>query len=131
MADRLFLDANVLFSAAYREGSGLSRIWELTDVAILSSHYAAEEARRNLPAAERGRLEKLLDKVHLQAQPAKAAGIPKGISLPEKDEPILMAALELRATHLLSGDRKAFGPYYGRKIRGVLVQRPADYLRGR
>jgi hypothetical protein len=29
--DRVFLDANVLFSAAYMENSGLARLWQLDD----------------------------------------------------------------------------------------------------
>jgi hypothetical protein len=50
--DRIFLDANVLFSAAYRENSGLVEIWRLKGVRLLSSSYAIEEARRNLVAAD-------------------------------------------------------------------------------
>ena len=46
--DRVFLDANVLFSAAYLESSGLARLWQLADAELLSSDYAIEEARRNL-----------------------------------------------------------------------------------
>jgi hypothetical protein len=43
--DRIFLDANVLFSAAYLENSGLGRLWQLEGVELLSSAYAVEEAR--------------------------------------------------------------------------------------
>jgi len=50
--DRIFLDANVLFSAAYRENSGLIEIWRVKGVRLLSSSYAIEEAKRNLAAAE-------------------------------------------------------------------------------
>jgi hypothetical protein len=32
--------------------------------------------------------------------------------LPENDRPILWAAISIRATHLLSGDFKAFGRFY-------------------
>jgi len=35
--DRLFLDANVLFSAAYRPQVGLVRLWKLKDVVLCSS----------------------------------------------------------------------------------------------
>ncbi len=34
--DRLFLDANVLFSAAYRDDSGLQRLWDLSDVELVT-----------------------------------------------------------------------------------------------
>jgi hypothetical protein len=35
--DRLFLDANVLFSAAYRADSGLLRLWDLPDTELVLS----------------------------------------------------------------------------------------------
>ena len=64
--DRVFLDANVLFSAAYVEISGLTRLWTFDNVALLSSAYAIEEARRNL-AIDRPdslpRFRRLLDSV--------------------------------------------------------------------
>jgi uncharacterized protein len=44
--DRLFLDANVLFSAAYRPGVRLLKLWKLKNVALFSSRYALEEALR-------------------------------------------------------------------------------------
>ena len=47
--DRVFLDANVLYSAAYLEFSDLGRLCTLDDLLLLlSSDYAIEEARRNL-----------------------------------------------------------------------------------
>ena len=45
---RLFLDANILFSAAYRRDSGLVQFWKLNDTTLCSSRYALEEARINL-----------------------------------------------------------------------------------
>src|SRR5258708_27693879 len=38
--DRLFLDANVLFSAAYRVDAGLVQLWKLKNVTLRSSHAA-------------------------------------------------------------------------------------------
>jgi hypothetical protein len=35
--DRLFLDANVLFSAAYRETAGIQRLWTRPGVRLLTS----------------------------------------------------------------------------------------------
>jgi len=49
---------------------------------------------------------------------------------PEHDRPILWAAISLRATHLLSGDFKAFGRFYGQTIEGVAIMPPAAYLTG-
>jgi hypothetical protein len=42
--DRVFLDANVLYSTAYMELAGLAPLWSLDDVQLLSSTYAIEEA---------------------------------------------------------------------------------------
>lgn len=50
--DRLFLDANILFSAAYRPDAGLRRLWEVPNVELVTSAYAGEEARRNLDLPE-------------------------------------------------------------------------------
>ncbi len=130
--DRLFLDANVLFSAAWRADSGLLRLWRLDDVVLLASLYAIEEARRNLHEAEQHeRLEDLLSLVQTVedqlsvGQPA----LPLEVVLHEKDSPILSAAVMAKATHLLTGDLRHFGALFGRRVQGVLIQRPRDYLR--
>jgi len=58
--DRVFLDANVLYSAAYLEFSDLGRLCTLDDVLLLlSSDYAIEEARRNLAMDRREALRRL------------------------------------------------------------------------
>jgi hypothetical protein len=60
---------------------------------------------------------------------AVALALPKNLSLPEKDAPIFLAAVAARATHLLTGDLRHFGPYFGRTIGGILILPPATYLR--
>ena len=128
--DRLFLDANVLFSAAYRPDAGLLRLWKLDDVVLCSSRYALEEARANLDEdAQRARLNKLADAVHWFE--AGQRRLPEAISLPEKDVPVLLAAIEARATHLLTGDVRHFGPYFGKRIEGIAIMLPGGYLRAR
>ena len=55
--DRVFLDANVLLSAALRPKAGLLRLWTLANAALITSDHAIEEARRNLDApGQRARL---------------------------------------------------------------------------
>ena len=125
--DRLFLDANVLFSAAYREDSGLLRIWELEGVELVSSAYAFEEARRNLDTEDRlGRLEELVRQLRIVLE--SALDLPDGVELPAKDVPILLAAIAAKASHLITGDRKDFGPYFGHKLAGVSIMTPRAYL---
>jgi len=126
--DRLFLDANVLFSAAYRPNAGLLEFWKLKGAILCSSKYAVEEARINLALEiQRSRLEKLSARLRLfDAPPAE---LPRGVSLPDNDAPILLAAIAAEATHLITGDVRHFGPYLGRTIEGILILTPADYLR--
>jgi len=126
--DRLFLDANVLFSAAYRAKSGLLVFWKLKNVALLSSRHALEEARTNLEEeAQRLRLDTLAKK--LQFFEAATAELPKNILLPEKDVPIFLAAIEASATHLITGDLRHFGSYFGKVVEGILILPPSDYLK--
>ena len=50
------------------------------------------------------------------------------IELPDKDKPIFAATVTAGATHLLTGDFRHFGPYYGQTIGGVYIVPPAHYL---
>ena len=127
--DRLFLDANVLFSAAYRPDAGIARLWQISDAELMTSAYAAEEARINLTEKDqRDRLGRLLERLKLVAG---ISGLPAGITLPEKDQPILQAAIQSRATHLLTGDKRHFGRYFGKSYVGVLVVTPSEYFQAR
>jgi len=132
--DRLFLDANVLFSAAYNPTSPLIRLWEVSEVVLISSAYAVQEARQNL-AFHRpnrlGELEHLVKKLYLVDASPNTTVVAGVVGLPEKDLPILPAAIEAKATHLLTVDKKHFGFLYGETVGGVLITTPGDYLRGR
>lgn len=125
--DRLFLDANILVSAALRPDSQLLRIWRLARVALLTSSYAVDEAQRNLSGPALKELSRLLQAVEVLAT-APDSSLPSGVDLPEKDRPILHAAIASGATHLITGDRKHFGRYFGGRVAGVLIETPAAYL---
>jgi predicted nucleic acid-binding protein len=126
--DRLFLDANVLFSAAYKIDARLLPLWKVKNVILCSSHYALAEARINLQDDDqRTRLAKLSGSLHLfEAGPGP---LPPEIVLPEKDVAIFLAAIQARATHLLTGDVRHFRAYFGKKIVGIAIMRPGEYLR--
>ena len=127
--DRVFLDANVLFSAAYRSDSGLLQLWTREDCRLITSAFAHEEARRNLDSEEqRDRLEHLMADVTLVPESPRRPEH-DAWSLPDKDVPILAAAVRARATHLLTGDLAHFGHLMGKSVDGVLVLRPAAYLK--
>lgn len=130
--DRLFIDANVLFSAAYRSAAGVARLWELDDVQLLSSHYAVEEARRNLSEPEQlVRLEELIALLELVSGVTLDEAFFDTLDLRQKDWPILGGAIAGRASHLITGDRRDFGPLFGREVGGVMIVPPGDYLRKR
>lgn len=130
MADRLFLDANVLFSAAYRDAAGIQRLWDLPDVELLTSTYAVDEARRNLSTSDqRKRLDSLLKRLNIHSAGTLEKALRGDIELREKDWPILSGAVLSEATHLITGDVRDFGPYFGKTILGVLVLPPSAYLR--
>lgn len=128
--DRVFLDANVLFSAAYREHAGLRQLWRVEKAVLITSSYAEEEARRNLETlAQRRALDRLIAKLEIVAEPSDVALPTEAEGLRAKDHPILLAALNGRATHLVTGDLRDFGRYFDKRICGVLVMSPAKYLR--
>ena len=130
--DRVFLDANILFSVAYRPNSRLSELWRFPDIILLTSAYAVEEAHRNLLQVEQQHeLDKLLQTIQVIAFITPSKKLPAGIILPQKDAPILLAALAVQASHLLTGDIRHFGAYFGQQIEGVLILPPAEYFRQR
>jgi uncharacterized protein len=130
--DRVFLDANILFSAAYRPYAGLRQLWEGPDVELVASAYAVEEARRNLNRPEqRAALAALLQSVQVLAATPGDPPLTLSSDLAEKDRPILAMAVAAQATHLITGDVRHFGRYYGQTVAGVRILPPAAYLRTR
>ena len=132
--DRLFLDANVLFSAAYRPDSGLRELCEREDAVLIASTYALEEASRNLSAIRPERhsdLDVLISRMQVVAMPPASLALPESVELKEKDRPILLAAILAKATHLLTGDKEDFGALFGTSVLNVLIVTPGEYLRSR
>ena len=132
MVDRIFLDANVLFSIAY--GSpGLKRLEERAQkkhCLLFASNYVIEEAKRNLSdPSQRKRLDGFLS--NTQIIPEMDPQLPCPIHLPEKDRPVLLAAISIRADYLLTGDMTHFGRYFGKRVSGVTICLPRDYLNTR
>ena len=108
---RLFLDANVLFTAAHNPNGKAALTIELGKRghwALATSLYASEEARRNLvrkfPRSLDGLNTLLRDIPLVEPRP----GLPFPATLTEKDRPIFQAAITCQATHLLTGDLKGF-----------------------
>lgn len=132
---RVFLDANVLFSAAYRDTGSVRAFFALAGAgacSLVSSAHATEEARRNIAAKHSGRipeLEALIGAIELCPEPsAETIAWAAEQGLPPKDAPILAAAVEARCQVLATGDRTDFGALFGRRLRGTVVMLPADAM---
>ena len=126
---RIFLDANILFSAAKSDGA----VRRLIELLIKARHeccadgFVLEETRRNLAAKAPDGLV-TLDSLLLRMQVAGVqpfdAALDMALPLPDKDRPVLAAAIRLGCAALVTGDRTHFGPLYGRTFRGVTIHSP-------
>jgi len=106
-------------------------LWKVPGARLLTSRYALEEARRNCQDADqRGRLEDLVREVEVLRDPPLDRSLAALEPIPENDRPILQAAITARATHLVTGDRRAFGHLFGRELEGAQVLKPTAYLAG-
>lgn len=126
---RVFLDANVLFSAA-APGSVTDQLLDRleTVAAMVTSDLAAEEARRNV---ER-KFPERLGPFNARAPRIETVGsvlFPLPVDLAEKDRPILCAAIRAECAMLATGDRQHFGHLFGQTVEGVTVMSLADLAR--
>lgn len=126
---RIFLDANVLFSAAKTAGAMRSMLDRLNAMghSSFADGYVIAEARRNLEAKgseNAAELDTILEIV--EVVPFGSTDVPADAArlLPEKDRRVLAAAIRLDCDALVTGDRTHFGPLYGRTIYGVMIHSP-------
>lgn len=131
---KLFLDANVLFTAAHRPNGKAAFLFEFAGAAdtwvLVSSAYAIEEARRNIAVKAPGALisfAKLVGGLSIASQPSTPD---RALQLPDKDVPIWSAARCCGATHLITGDVKDFGRWMNKPqvTAGIVIQTAAEYL---
>lgn len=124
---RIFLDANILFSASNAE-SNIARFLELVSRKheLITSCYAYAEAERNIvlkrPIWQSG-FKALGEQIAVVADSKLPSSI--SITLAEKDMPILATAITAKCDYLLTGDKRDFGHLYNTKIANVTV---VDYL---
>lgn len=130
--ETVFLGANILFSVSY-ESAGLNHLWELSSKGVcilLASQYVIEEAKRNLHSREQLRkLDSYLSSVEVVIETDPDLYCP--IDLPEKDIPVLMAAVSANADYLITGDIAHFGKHFGKTVMGVEILMARDYLQPR
>jgi predicted nucleic acid-binding protein len=121
---RVFLDANVLFSAS-QTGSAFSRLISVAArrATVLTSDIACAGARRNILVKRPGWLaayEVLL--AMIEVVPSAVFRLP--VTLDEKDVPLLCAAIRARCDAFVTGDRRDFGHLFGARVLGVTVITP-------
>ena len=118
---RVFLDANVLFSAS-NAGSNIARLieWLVESGTGVSSDLAVAEAKRNL---ELKRPQWLGDfaQVMGRVEVVRSAQFPLPVSLATKDAPLLCAAIAAQCQFFATGDKRDFGHLDGRTVLGVQV----------
>ena len=118
---RVFLDANVLFSAS-NAGSNIAALIHLLIKRgdAVTSDLAAEEARRNIKRkrpAWQDDLNIILSSIDL----VSSDNFPLPVALDEKDKPILCTAIRQKCTHLATGDKKDFRQLYDQTVAGVTI----------
>ena len=118
---RIFLDANILFSASFPKSHLAEFLAELQRHAVLLTNaYAKTEAARNIAAKQPKRLpahEKFVASLELVTLQL----FDPGVRLAEKDQPILCGAIAGGADFLLTGNKKDFGHLFGETVRGVKI----------
>jgi len=117
---RVFLDANILFSAAWKDDSDAALLFHLAEAhfcELTTSYLVVEEARRNIVRKRPARqpaLERLVAQTRIGNEPAEThLAVARQHGLPDKDIPILAATVAQGADLLVTGDRRDFGHLYG------------------
>lgn len=126
---KVFLDANILFSAAKSDGAVRALLRLLLDRGheAWADAYVVAEARRNLATKGPQALDvfdALLAHLRLTATAPGTVPAAEVAWLPDKGRPVLAAAIRLGCDALVTGDRTHFGAGYGQSFGGVTIHSP-------
>ena len=128
---RVFLDANILFSASF-PSSPMARFFHIIQPRchLITSDYAIEEANKNLLKKKLSNLpyfEEIVTKTEIiEAYSPLELAFPNR-PIADKDIPILLAAVEANADYLVTGDRKDFGHLYLKSVHSVTIVTPNQF----
>jgi predicted nucleic acid-binding protein len=133
---RVFLDANVLYSAAASPNGinrAIFRVAEIRgDVTLLATRYVEGEAEINLMDRalwqERANLKALIaNQVEVCSSPPFELTQRLAPLVPDPaDAPVLAGAVFAEAHWLVTANSKDFGDLYGTMVESVLVLRPRE-----
>jgi hypothetical protein len=117
----IFLDANILFSGSNPD-SHLHRFLLRLNATqrLCSSHYAILEAERNI-LVKRPLWHQTYTSLLKHVRVVSDHQLTVEVRLPEKDKPILGAAIASNCRYLLTGDKHDFGHLYGQQVEGVTI----------
>jgi predicted nucleic acid-binding protein len=128
---RLFLDAGVLVSAAWKEGSKVIRLWQMEGAELVTSNHVVAECRPNLPQGEpQERLSRLLSQLRVLEFERLPILENAPQDLDSKHQHVLAAAVLARAHFLVTGDIRHFGKWFGASLWGVRVEPPRSFPDG-
>ncbi|MFH2115589.1 MAG: PIN domain-containing protein [Spirochaetota bacterium] len=126
---RIFLDANLLFSASKTDGA----IRRFIDLLLKSGHtlvadpYVQKDAERNIqlkyPASWQD-LADILHKISMLPSATTPELLDASVLLDEKDRPVPAAAIKADCGLLITGDATHFGILFGKTVQGVLILNP-------
>jgi uncharacterized protein len=127
----IFLDANILFSAAWHRGAvhALLRMLLRDRHTLIVDRVVIEEARRNLEVHRPGSinvLEALCKKLIVMDSYTRHTKEITDLALPQGDAHVVACAINAECDILMTGDKRHFGSHYRKRIHGVLVLPPAD-----
>ena len=134
---RVFLDANILFSAAKSDGAirQLLRNLKFKQHTLVADSYVQAEAMRNITAKSDSQavsdLQALIGTLEVAAVQFARVSVAleaAALWLPEKDRPVLLAAMVLKCDVLVTGDSTHFGDGYGKVFEGVAICSPRQLL---
>ena len=119
---KVFLDANVLFSASNLKSKTAILLAELIrkNHEAVTSVYAWGEVVRNVNTKcpqWLGSLQRFREHIDI----IETFSIPLNVECAEKDKPILAGAICAHCTHLWTSDKAHLGKFYGQTIHGVTV----------
>jgi uncharacterized protein len=123
----VFLDANILFSGSNTDSS-IHRLllWLNGKERLVTSSYTAMEASRNI-SAKRPAWEASHKTLMSYIGIVPDAVLHVDAGLPDKDKPVLAAAIAAKCAYLVTGDKRDFGHLYGKTIEGVMIISVLDF----
>ncbi len=136
MTSRIFFDASALFAAAYSASGGSRELVRLAmrgEIALVTSDYALEEARRNLAVKAPKALDVydlLLSLLEIELVSPSTQEVDVATKhVAEKDAPIIAAAKKATVDYLVSYDKEhILGNVGAEEYAGVTIGTAGDAL---